>query len=164
MRPERALLDEVEEGETLVAVVLRDRDDETEVRLDHSLLRLHVAALDALGELDLLGGGQELMPPGLSQEELERVRRRLDGSGECDDRLGVGRLLDDLDRPLVELPHQRVLLELRELVGLRHLREVRCAHAPDLLGLLQQLPNLLDDEDVVDVDLGHAAGGGRRGR
>jgi hypothetical protein len=27
--------------------------------------------------------------------------------------------------------------------------------------LLQQLPNVLDDEDVVDVDLGHAAGGSR---
>ena len=57
-QPERALLDEVEEGQALVAVVLRDRDDEAEVRLDHPLLRLHVAALDPLRELDLLRGRQ----------------------------------------------------------------------------------------------------------
>jgi hypothetical protein len=25
--------------------------------------------------------------------------------------------------------------------------------------LLEQLPDLLDEEDVIDVDLGHAAGG-----
>src|SRR6478672_3025031 len=36
--PERALLDEVQEREPLVAVVLRDRDDEAQVRLDHLLL------------------------------------------------------------------------------------------------------------------------------
>ena len=111
--PERALLDEVEERQALVAVVLRDRDDETEIRLDHALLRLHVAALDALGELHLLRGGQELMPAGLAEEELQGVGRRLDRSGHCDDCLGVGRLLHDLDRALVELAEQRILLELR---------------------------------------------------
>ena len=51
---ERALLDQVEERQALVAVVLGDRDDEAQVRLDHLLLRVEVAALDALGELDLL--------------------------------------------------------------------------------------------------------------
>src|SRR5918994_1591477 len=45
---ERALLDEVEEREALVAVVLRDRDHEAQVGLDHALLRDHVAPLDAL--------------------------------------------------------------------------------------------------------------------
>ena len=122
--PERALLDEVEERKALVAVVLRDRDDEAEVRLDHPLLRVHVAALDALRELDLLRGRQELVAAGLAQEELERVGRRLDGRREGGDGLGVGRLLDDLDRALVELPQERVLLELGELVRLRDLGEV----------------------------------------
>src|SRR4051812_24843988 len=69
--PERAFLNEVEEGETLVAVVLRDRDDEAQVRLDHVLLRVRVAALDALRELDLLRGGQQRVAPGLAQEELQ---------------------------------------------------------------------------------------------
>ena len=75
---ERALLDQVEERQALVAVVLRDRDDEPEVRLDHLLLRAHVAALDLLGQLDLLRGGQQRVPAGLAQEELQRVGRRLE--------------------------------------------------------------------------------------
>src|ERR671928_61201 len=45
-QPQRPLLDQVEERQALVAVVLRDRDDEAEVGLDHPLLRLLVAALD----------------------------------------------------------------------------------------------------------------------
>ena len=44
------------------------------------LLRLHVAALDPLRELDLLGGGQELVATGLAEEERRRVGRRLDGA------------------------------------------------------------------------------------
>src|SRR5207248_4038676 len=76
-QPERPLLDQIEERQALVAVVLRDRDDEAEVRLDHPLLLLLVAALDPLGELDLLRGRQERMAPRLAQEELERVGRRL---------------------------------------------------------------------------------------
>ena len=51
---ERALLDQVEEGQALVAVVLGDRDDQAQVRLDHLLLGVEVAALDPLGEVDLL--------------------------------------------------------------------------------------------------------------
>src|SRR3954451_17695855 len=45
---ERALLDEVQERESLVAIVLRDRDDQSQVRLHHLLLGVEVAALDAL--------------------------------------------------------------------------------------------------------------------
>src|SRR3954452_11056107 len=56
---QRALLDEVQEREPLVAVVLGDRDDQAQVRLDHLLLCVEVAALDALGEVDLLLGGEE---------------------------------------------------------------------------------------------------------
>ena len=156
---ERSLLDEIEEREALIAVVLRDRDDEPQVRLDHALLRIHVAALDALGELDLLCGGQELVPARLAQEELQRVGGRLDGRSERDDGLGAGGSLDDVDRAAVELAQERVLLELREVVRLGHLGEIGHAHASDLLGLLQQLPDFLDQEDVLDVDLGHARRG-----
>src|SRR4051794_12786903 len=53
---DRPLLDQVEERQALVAVSLRDRDDEAQVRLDHLLLRRVVAALDPLRELDLLCG------------------------------------------------------------------------------------------------------------
>ena len=154
---ERSLLDEVEEGEALVAVVLRDRDDEAEVGLDHPLLRLHVPALDALRELHLLRGCEQLVPPGLAEEELECVRRRLDGRRDGGDDLGLRRRkLDDLDATLVELTEQRLVLELGQLVGLGDLREIGRPDRPDLLGLLEQLPDVLDDEDLVDVDLGHA--------
>src|SRR3712207_6914614 len=46
--------------------------------LFRSLLRAHVAALDPLRQLDLLSRGQQRMPAGLAQEQLERVRRRLE--------------------------------------------------------------------------------------
>src|SRR5918995_414555 len=57
-QPERALLDEVEEGQAAAEVALGDRDDEPQVRLDHVLLRRHVATLDELRERHLLVGGQ----------------------------------------------------------------------------------------------------------
>ena len=76
---ERPLLDQVEERQALIAVVLRDRNDQAQVGLDHPLLRLHVAALDLLRELHLLRCGQQRMAPGLAQEELQRVGRRLVG-------------------------------------------------------------------------------------
>jgi hypothetical protein len=66
--PEHPLLDQIEEGETLVPVVLRDRDDQAEVALDHPALRRHVALLDPLRELDLVGGREERVPSDLAQE------------------------------------------------------------------------------------------------
>ena len=75
--PDRALLDQVEKRQALVAVVLRDRDDEAEVRLDHRLLRRVVASLDALGELDLLRGRQERHLADVLQKQLQRVGRDL---------------------------------------------------------------------------------------
>ena len=74
---DRSLLDQIEERQPLVAVALRDRDDEAEVRLDHLLLRAVVAALDPLRELDLLGGGQQLDLADVLEEELQRVGRDL---------------------------------------------------------------------------------------
>ena len=98
------------------------------------LLRLHVAALDPLGELDLLGGGQELVATGLAEEELEGVGGRLDGCGDCGDDLGLGGgQLHDLDPALIELAKERILLELGQLVGLRHLGEIGRTNGPDLL-------------------------------
>ena len=158
-QPQRALLDEIEEGETLVSVVLGDGDDQSQVGLDHPLLGLHVAALDALRELDLLRSGEQLMPAGFAQEELERVRRRLHGCRDRRDDLRLRGLLDDLDRPLVQLAQERVVLELGQLVDLGDLCELRGAHGSHLLGLLEQLADVLDGEDVLDVGLTQDAAG-----
>ena len=51
------------------------------------------------------------------------------------------------------------MLELGQLVRLRDLGEVGRANRPGLLGLLEQLPDLLDDEDRLDVGLAHAGAG-----
>ena len=50
--------------------------DEADVGLDHVALGAHVAALDALGELDLLRGGEQLRAPDVTQEALERIARQ----------------------------------------------------------------------------------------
>src|ERR687884_2275532 len=71
--PDRAFLDQVEERQALVAVLLRDRDDEAQVRLDHLLLRAMVAPLDPLRELDLLRGCQQVDLADVLEEELQRV-------------------------------------------------------------------------------------------
>src|SRR6266566_8277658 len=104
---ERALLDQVEEGEAATEVRLRDRDDEAQVGLDHLCLRAHVAALDALGEVDLLIGGQERHLPDLAQVEPQRVERRLDREVEL-------RRLDLLGQRLL-MRQRLVLFALDEL-------------------------------------------------
>src|SRR3712207_1515255 len=94
---ERALLDQVEEREPAAEVALRDRDDKAQVGLDHVLLRGHVATLDPLRELDLLGGGQELHAADRAQVQPQRVEARLDrqvdlwllGGGRVLRRLGI---------------------------------------------------------------------------
>ena len=70
---ERPLLDQVEERQPLVAVVLRDRDDEPQVGLDHLLLRVEVAALDAPREVDLLLGREQPDLADVLQEQLKGV-------------------------------------------------------------------------------------------
>src|SRR3954470_4350415 len=124
---ERALLDQVEEGDAEAAVALGDRDHESEVRLDHPALGEQVAALDRLREHDLLGRGQELVPPDVGEEELEAVgradhrlrlrvgrlgRRRLLGGG-------LGRLfggLAHLEAVGLELTRQQLDLVVGEVV------------------------------------------------
>ena len=82
---DRALLDEVEEGQALVAVALGDRDHEAQVRAHHVVLRREVAALDALGQLDLFLAGQQRGLGDAVEKLLKRVdsgvRRRLGGQG-----------------------------------------------------------------------------------
>ncbi len=75
---ERSLLDQVEERQSSAQVALRDRDDEAQVGLDHLLLGDHVAALDPLGEVDLLLGRQQADSADRAQVEPQRVEARLD--------------------------------------------------------------------------------------
>jgi hypothetical protein len=48
-------------------------DHEAQVRGDHPVLGIHVAALDALGELDFLGGSEQRVTRGLLEEQLQRL-------------------------------------------------------------------------------------------
>src|SRR4051794_30127348 len=77
--PERPLLDEVEERQPAAEVALRDRHDEPQVRLDHLRLGGHVAALDALREVDLLLRGQQRDAPDGPEVQPQRVETRFDG-------------------------------------------------------------------------------------
>src|SRR5918911_352900 len=71
---EHALLDEVVQGEAVALVPAGDRDDQAQGRVDEAILGHQVAALDALGQLDLLGRLQQLKAVRPLQELLERVR------------------------------------------------------------------------------------------
>src|SRR4051794_34953262 len=102
---EDALLDQVEQAELVALVLAGDGDDEAEVRADHALLGLEIAALDPPGELDLLVGAEQPVSARLVQEELKRVRG-LDGElgGREGDRPGVrAAVVLHLDTPLLEL-------------------------------------------------------------
>src|SRR4051812_23987523 len=67
------LLDEVVERETLPAVTAGHVDHKPQVRSDHSILRVEIAALDALCELDLLCGCEQRILRGLLEEQLQRL-------------------------------------------------------------------------------------------
>jgi hypothetical protein len=164
---ERALLDEVQERQALVAVVLRDRDDQAEVRLDHLLLRVEVAALDALGEVDLLLRGEQADLADVLQEQLKGVG----GHVRAEDvrRLGlalaplVGRALHRVGGGLgrVDLLDELDLRDLEEAVQVLDVRlvEIELAHGgldlvvredADLLALRQQVLDLFEFLEFCD--------------
>ena len=98
------------------------------------------------------GGGQQRMAPGLAQEELQCVRRRLErrrrGWGS---RLALAtRVLDHVDPPLLEHPVDRVDLERGEPVRLEHLEELGRVDGARDLGGLEELNDLLGLDDAVD--------------
>ncbi len=53
--------------ETKIGVIVRDLDDESQIRTNHEGARLAVALLDLRGEFDLLVGSQERDLPDLAQ-------------------------------------------------------------------------------------------------
>ena len=90
---EHALLDEVAERQALVLVAPRVGGDEAQVGVDEQFLGVQVAALDPLGEVDLLGRGE--------QGVAARVREKL-VDGLRDERVG-GADVDALDRAVEPL-------------------------------------------------------------
>src|SRR5215211_6425011 len=161
-QPERALLDQVQERQALVAVVLGDRDHQAQVGLDHLLLGVEVAALDAAGEVDLLLRREQPDLADVLQEQLKGVGRhvRLEVQlrlglaplalvrGPLDLLLGGGGgridVLDQLDLRLLEEAVQLldvglVEIQLRDRVGDLGVRE----HA-DLLALRHQALDLFE--------------------
>ena len=125
----------------MALVLLGDRDHEPEVGVDHALLGLEIAALDALGQLDLLVRRQEVVPAHLVEEELEgvgggggeiavRVARRLDAVLAAVVGHGQAARLDAVVQLLALLVVERQLLH-----QLAQLGEV---HAADLLAPVQQ--------------------------
>ena len=100
-----------------------------------------VAALDPLGELDLLLGGQQRVAAGLVQEELERVGGRGREVAVDEGRVvlaDVAAVVAELDPALLEL-----LVDARELVVvevelLDELAELRQVDAALLLGPVDQ--------------------------
>ena len=136
-QPERALLDQVQERQALVAVVLGDRDDQTQVGLDHLLLGVEVTALDALGQLDLLLGGQQADLADVLEEQLQRVRRH------------VGAQVDLTLALAPSLGHRSFDLRLGG-AGLEVLDDLD-------LGLLQEAVEILD-VGLVEIDLRHCVG------
>ena len=159
--PERALLDQVEEGQALVAVVLGDRDDQAQVRLDHLLLGVEVAALDPLGEVDLLLRGQQADLADVLEEQLQRVGRHVRLEVERRLRLAPaalvgraldlgtsrGRRVDVLDQ--LDLGALEEAVELLE-VGLVHVElgdralDLGVAEHADLLALRDQALDLFE--------------------
>ena len=72
---DRALLDQVQQRHpgVLALEALGEVDDEAQVGLDHAVLGLEVAALDAASELELLGGGQQPRAGDALEEDSEAV-------------------------------------------------------------------------------------------
>ena len=125
----------------MALVLLRDRNDEAEVRVDHQILRLLVAALDALRELDLLRGGEQLVAAGLVQEELQGVGG---GDGEvavhvrAPDRVGTRAVVGQVDAALLELLEEPGRLVFVEVGLLQELADRGEIEAAGLLSLFQQ--------------------------
>ena len=158
---ERALLDEVQERQALVAVVLGDRDDQAQVRLDHLLLGVEVAALDALGEVDLLLRREQPDLADVLQEQLKGVGRhvrpqvqrglRLAAAalvGRALDLLGGGGgrvdLLDELDLRLLEEAVQLLDVGLVEVELGDRVGDLGEGEHADLLALGQQALDLFE--------------------
>ena len=126
-----ALLDQVEQGDAAAGVLFGDGDDEPQVRLGKVGLGPPVAALDAPGEVDLLGLGEE---GGLA----DLVQVHLDGVA------GVAALQVGLQYLFDELGVFVLLQGLGEEAGVDDLDAVLAEEAVDLLDLVGGEVHLLE--------------------
>jgi hypothetical protein len=127
-QPDDPLLDQIEQCQLVSLPLLRDRDDEPQVRVDHQLLRVVIAALDPLRQLDFLGGGQQAVAPHLVQEELQRVGRRVGQVAVQDLRPvggGAAAIVLHLDPVRLQLLVERSGLVLVEMGGLHERVDLR---------------------------------------
>ena len=126
-------------------VLLRDRDHEPEVRVDHQLLRLAVAALDPLRELDLLLGGQELVAADLVEEQLQRVGGRVGEIAVHVRRVGrrPSAVVRELDPAFLDVLVQALHVVLVEPCFLDCARDLRELEAPLSLAEIHQRGHVL---------------------
>src|SRR5215212_5906371 len=142
-QPEDALLDQVEQRQVVALVLLRERHDQAQVRVDHLILRLGVALLDALRELDLLLRAEQRVAADLVEEQLHRVggvRREVVAADARRLDLLLAAVVGDVDVAAIELVLdlvERVLVELELLDGLAELGQVDAVGAA-LLGRLDE--------------------------
>ena len=128
-------------SELLALVLLRDRDDQAQVRVDHALLGGDVALLDPLGELDLLGGGQQRVAADLVEEELQRVGGHVASSSGLNSvraRVGAAAVVGQLDAARVDALVERCELLVLELELLRQIVDLAEVQAAVLLPALEQ--------------------------
>src|SRR5262249_22697347 len=116
-------------------------------------------------QLDLLGGGQERVPAGLAQEELQRVGRRLPRElqrlrlrlgGRRRGRLAVlVDVVDDVDLTRLELAVDGVRLERVEAQRLQDVVQLGLQDVAAFLRRLDQLTQVVAEQEDVRVR-GHA--------
>ena len=138
---EDALLDQVEQRQLGALVLLGDRDDQAQVRVDHALLGLEVAALDPAREVDLLVGRQQPVAADLVQEQLQRVGRDVRERGVVDrgDRRRLApAVVAQLDPARVELLVQPAEVRLLEVERLRELVDLAELQAAAILAAVDQ--------------------------
>ena len=132
----------------MALVALRDRDDQTQVGVDHLLLRCEVAALDALRERNLVRGREQLVPARCVHEQLQRVERARDRCG-CDRARLFARLLAHDDVALFERDAKTGDVVLGQLVLVGESLNVLLLDETALGGLLEQA---LDRREVMQMN------------
>ncbi len=162
VQAERPLLDQIQERHAEPTVALCDRDDQSQVRLDHAPLGEQVTALDGLCEHHFVRRRQQLVLADVGQEELEAV-------GRADERRSLGRglfgggllllgllrpRLTDLEADRLELARELLDLVVGEIVLEGERLELCGLEVPALLGSLDNRASLLGFQQFLQLVLG----------